>query len=271
MIRWCTFCQTYLGESEPFDQYHITHGACPTCLAAFSAAGWQPQPRTRPLADYYARVAQAGASGTAPAELLQEGLDLGLDPWDLLMGVITPALRNIGERWADGLATVAEEHRLTAICAAILALLETGNPAFPDLRRKARPEVLLVGAETNQHNMGLHLVEFFLLTRAIAVRTATTALDTDAVLALVRELGPAKVGISCSMPGQLAGVRATVLALAALPEPERPRIYLGGYAMRGQGRLIEDLPCRLCTTPLDLLDGADGRERLAAPERRTRR
>lgn len=31
MIRWCSYCQKFLGERAPFDDPSFTHGICERC------------------------------------------------------------------------------------------------------------------------------------------------------------------------------------------------------------------------------------------------
>jgi methanogenic corrinoid protein MtbC1 len=55
--------------------------------------------------------------------LLQSHLGGGLDPSGVLTEMIGPALRSIGERWARGEVSVAEEHRATAVAQRVIGHL----------------------------------------------------------------------------------------------------------------------------------------------------
>jgi excisionase family DNA binding protein len=55
--------------------------------------------------------------------LLQSHLGGGLDPSGVLTEMIVPALRSIGERWADGEVSVDEEHRATAVAQRVIGHL----------------------------------------------------------------------------------------------------------------------------------------------------
>lgn len=250
MIRWCAYCQKHQGEAPPFDDFEITHGICDPCRATGVAADAAAIDRLRPVTAFYRRVAESARDGASAAELMEAGLRLGLAPWDLLVGILQPALRRMGRLWAEGAATVADEHRLTATCAAILALLHGSQPGFAALRQA--PVVLLVNAEGNFHTLGIQLVEFFLLSRAVPVLAVHPGLPTAEVLQLVQVIRPAKLGISCALQAHLDSARATSAALAALPERERPALYVGGFARH----LAEGWagPFTLCACAADLLD-----------------
>lgn len=33
MIVWCSYCQKFLKEKPPYDQFQVSHGVCPSCMA----------------------------------------------------------------------------------------------------------------------------------------------------------------------------------------------------------------------------------------------
>ena len=33
MLRWCSYCQKYLGETAPLEDYRVSHGICQACEA----------------------------------------------------------------------------------------------------------------------------------------------------------------------------------------------------------------------------------------------
>lgn len=260
MIRWCTYCQKYLGEVPPYEVFEISHGACRGCLASKAVLDGAAVDRGRRVGAFYDKVRSRMRGGTVPSNLLAEGLDLGLDPWALLVGILQPALGTIGQKWACAASTVAEEHQLTATCSAILALLHAREPGFQVLRRHHDVEVLLVNAEGNAHALGLQLVEFFLLTRSVPVLAIHTGLAPGDVVRLVQTVRPARVGISCALPAQVDSARRTALALADLPPEERPGVFIGGLAAREYAAAAQAEPFRVCLGAEDLLapagDGA---------------
>jgi methanogenic corrinoid protein MtbC1 len=253
MIHWCAYCQKHLGEIAPYDRFEISHGICKTCLEGKVLLDREALDRIRPVAAYYQKIADAYKRSESPSELLEEGLQLGLDPWDLLVGILQPALRSMGERWAQAAATVAEEHQLTAACAEILALMKARQPEVKAMQESASPEVLLVNAEGNSHALGLQMVEFYLAAHSVPVMALQQGLPAQEVLQIVASARPRTVGISCALPAQLASVCRTAEAIAALPEEYRPRVFVGGFALRSIQELPKDWAFIACRTPADLL------------------
>jgi methanogenic corrinoid protein MtbC1 len=122
------------------------------------------------------------------------------------------------------------------------------------MQESACPDVLLVNAEGNSHSLGLQMVEFFLVTHSVPVMALQQGLPTREVLQIVESVRPRTVGISCALPDQLASAYRTAEAIAALSEADRPRVFVGGFALRSLQELPEDWPFIACRTPADLLD-----------------
>src|SRR5215469_17235844 len=58
-------------------------------------------------------------------------LAAGVTVLDLCERIITPALRRIGDDWAAGLVSIAQEHRASAICERLIALSAAQPPGRP--------------------------------------------------------------------------------------------------------------------------------------------
>ena len=94
-------------------------------LAARRAAGAPPRAgiQVRDWAAQSGRLHAALVAGDELAARRQLGrLADGVPLADLCERVIGPALHRIGADWADGLVTIAEEHRASVICERLIAL-----------------------------------------------------------------------------------------------------------------------------------------------------
>jgi MerR family transcriptional regulator, light-induced transcriptional regulator len=104
--------------------YEVSESAV-QALAARRRHGLQP-PRPIHVRDWAAQ-AQGLYSAIAAGEETQarhrlERLAAGVPLIDLCEQVIAPALRRIGDDWAAGLVSIAQEHRASAICERLLAV-----------------------------------------------------------------------------------------------------------------------------------------------------
>lgn len=264
MIRWCAYCQRYQGAVEPFDDYSLTHTICEACFSQGAYKSGQGAD-LRPVRDFFARLAYSGL-GRLPsaAEVIEEGSALGIDPIDLLLGVVQPVLQQIGQRWNRSEITVAEEHRITALCAAVIESIASKDPNVLSLRSAPRPDVLLVAAEGNFHTVGVQLVEVLLLRARVSVYTVYPGIPTDEIVRLAHMLSPKVIAISIALPTQLSSAMSVAKTIAAWPENERPLLALGGRAIL-DAPITQDAGLFLCQDTHALLALLGRGQATAAP------
>jgi methanogenic corrinoid protein MtbC1 len=241
MIRWCSYCQALLGEVEPYAQYEVSHGICERCEARLEA----DEPL---LAEYDAAIrlyrelfaaAHAGDQRTC-VSLAARARELGFDATALAVGLIQPALVEIGRKWEEGSVTVADEHRFTAWCEAMLAMIDRPMPPEGPL------ELLIVNAPGNRHQLGARIAELALLGAGIRARAIAPGRPIPELLALVAAHRPAWVGLSCALPYQLpqACEAATQLSAAG----HAGRVILSGGALRCSSGARPEIDAHVCVT-----------------------
>ncbi len=234
MIHWCAYCQSYIGESEPFDDFSLTHGVCRKCANSGAAAAPDAGEKLRPLAEFFRKLrAEVRAGITSSADLWAgEAFRLGVKPQDLLMGILQPALYEIGRLWAGGAVTVAAEHRFSAFAEEMVGSVFAHYPELARGRQAAEPDVLLTCAEGNYHTLGIRFLEAGLLANGLKTYAVLPGLPAAETAALAARLRPVAVGISVAMEGQLGSARELAEMLGRLPERERPLLLLGGLPLK---------------------------------------
>jgi len=253
MIRWCAYCQRYQGEAEPYDDYSVTHTICEPCEAREAYLSSEPT-SLEAIRRFLGRLSRVGTGpGPTAAELVAQGAALGLDPADLLLGVVQPVLHQIGDRWARSEATIAEEHRVTALCSALIQLISEADPGVAALRQAQQPEVLLVAAEDNHHTLGIQILEVLLIRNRISTFTIYPGLPPEETVRLARSLSPPVVAISAALPEQLKPAMQVADHLAESPPGRRPLVVVGGLALRGENRPPAGGPLVPCRDPRALL------------------
>ena len=253
MIAWCTFCQSYQGETPPIDRWDITHVVCASCLASGVYENPAAADAVWPIAEFFGELRAAGRRGiiTATDAVLARAAALGIRPIDLLIGLLQPALREIGAAWEAGTLPVAHEHRFSRMVEEIAAVL------LVEARRGAppteSPEFLLVCADGNFHTLGPRVVELFLLAHGRSVAALVPGLPGAEVLQLVEQLAPRTLGVSISEATQLGALREVADGVRAIPAERRPKLVVGGgYVLRG-GALDRALGATACVALTDLL------------------
>jgi excisionase family DNA binding protein len=106
-------------------------------------------PRRIRVRDWAHQIERLGAAldagdERAAREVVDRLADGGISPVELCDELLAPLLRRIGERWAAGTATVADEHRASAICERLLARLPT--------RRTRVRGTAVVGTPAGEHH-----------------------------------------------------------------------------------------------------------------------
>jgi methanogenic corrinoid protein MtbC1 len=235
MIRWCSYCQRFLGEKAPFDDYRLSHGICGACFDAhvFDEAETAGAERIR-LIHEALRRAVAARDLERLARHIDGAVALNLRPIDLALGILQPLLYEIGDLWHREQLTVAHEHAMTETISRAFELTYGRFPELALARAVAQPAVLLCTAPTNTHTLGVDFAEMFLATTGVTV-LKTRSGSVAEIVSKVAESRPAWVGISIAMPDQLHDAERVHAGIHALGLPEPPRVVVGGGACRGGG------------------------------------
>ncbi len=151
----------------------------------------------------YADALLAGMPHVAEATI-REAIEAGLDEEILDDHVIRPAMRLVGDLWADGEISIADEHLATSISMRVLTLQ---REAFRTARERASQRVLLAAAEGEQHVMGLQMASSVLLHAGYDVRMLGADLPVSEIGAAVAAHKPAVTGFTA----------ATALTASRLP------------------------------------------------------
>ncbi len=234
MIRWCAYCQNYLGEAAPFDQFHISHGICPKCLESGIAEEKNASDRLLPLTNFLTSLRREAREGITsdPKDWAHKAFELGIKPDSLLVGLIQPALYEIGELWRKGEVSVATEHRFSAFAEELIYVIYQNYPGISANRRAGQADVLLTNADGNHHTLGVKFMEIGLLAAGLNVLTLLPGLPTAEIIKQAALLKPKSLGLSVSMPSQIELIKELSEAVAGMPENTRPLLLAGGRLVK---------------------------------------
>jgi methanogenic corrinoid protein MtbC1 len=235
MIRWCSYCQVFLGEVPPFDSIVVTHGICPACEAkmeiaddlgeALVGATWQ----VRDLMNRIFDCARRADESSIPM-LLAEAAAHQMPPASILVGLLQPALYRAGEAWREGGMSIAAEHRLTLWCERFFLQLPWQQTPKTSL------DLLIFMMPGNTHTLGPRFAAQLLAARGISTQVVVPQLPVSSMVEEVERLRPRMVGISCALATSLPAADELLIDLADRIDPSWPRRFLlGGFALRGEG------------------------------------
>jgi MerR family transcriptional regulator, light-induced transcriptional regulator len=210
----------------------------------------------REFARAYLAALLAGRAGDAE-DVIREAIEGGLREAVIDDHVIEPALVEVGDLWAAGRITIADEHLATSISMRVLVLQ---REAFRVARQRAQQRVLLAGTEGELHVVGLEMAASVLLHAGYDVRFFGADLPVGEVAAAVARHRPAVVGFTTARALTAANLPAAVQAARSVD----PAV---GVVVGGRG--VEDLAtaewdvlvCRHVGDAVGLVDGLVQRAR----------
>jgi len=231
MIRWCSYCQAFLGEVPPYVSVAISHGACPSCAATIQTddGGDALVDATDAVRDLMNQIFDSAARGdeSSITTLLAETTALQLSPESILVGLIQPALYRAGEAWRDGEMSVAAEHRLTLWCERFLGQLPSRQPVKTSL------DVLIFLMPGNTHTVGPRLASQLLAARGLSTQVIVPELPVGEIAREIERLRPRVVGISCALAASLPATEELVSELEdRIDTSWQRRFLIGGSAVR---------------------------------------
>jgi MerR family transcriptional regulator, light-induced transcriptional regulator len=174
----------------------------------------------------------------AAHEVIDGLMDAGMSFDQLCEDVVRPALYEIGELWASGEISVAEEHVASAISDAILACIGPFSTAHLEGNR-----VLVCCSEGELHAIGARMVGETFAAAEWAVEYMGPSLPAESVASAVVERKVDVLAVSTTMPEHLPAVAATIDAARELA-PDL-RVVVGGQAYGGDHRRAREIGANL--------------------------
>ena len=166
----------------------------------------------------------------AARRAVDDALEAGLPVPDIYLGVLQPALYEIGRCWAVGGFSVADEHNATAVTLSVLGMLGPRMRTAPKDGRLA----VVSGSPEERHALGVQMVADFLEGDGWEVLNLGASTPATDLARMADTERPDVVALSTSTPAGLPGAAETVRALLALDE--RPLVVLGGQLWHGEAR-----------------------------------
>ena len=236
MLMWCSYCQRFQREVPPYENFNITHGMCAACEPTASALTESDIAHVRSLQKIQSRLAEAGRNGDfkAAERIEEDAVKANIRPIDILLGIVAPMLYQVGKDWEQSIITVAEEHRFTAFCEHVFESIVTRLRGAPptNVTETDRAEVLLMTAEGNRHTLAIRILDLWLMNKGIRTQLVPPTLSLDDLMAVISDMRPTTLLVSMALPEHRATVLKTAERVAALPGPIRPKVIVGGYAVK---------------------------------------
>ena len=159
-------------------------------------------------------------------DIVEAALGSGMEPEVVLLDIISPTLRSIGELWEQGKLSVADEHRASAVATRLISRL---GGRF-GRRGHKRGTVIVAAPAGEMHSVPIAMAANILRWRGFGV--VELGADTPAAAlaeAAIAEPDLVAVGIGCTSKNSPLAARRAIAALRNTV-PDVP-ILLGGAAV----------------------------------------
>jgi methanogenic corrinoid protein MtbC1 len=257
MLKWCSYCQQFMHEIAPYDDFSVTHGLCGSCDAThqdlFATDEIQ---RAHFLSEVFQALFDAGRHEDfkAASRIVEKAIASNCRPVDILIGMISPMLFEIGEEWKRGALSVEAEHRFTAFSERVISLVESKTRKGHAASRVASSTALLflMNAPGNRHDLAVRIMSLWLRSRGANVRIIEDDVDRDDLLRRVDAERPRYLLISMALTDHRDPVAEIVNAMQGVPGDARPKIIVGGYPVKAG--LIRSIPAAELLSDISALD-----------------
>ena len=205
--------------------------------------------------------------GEAPEviELTQEGIDLGMDPLDILFGALIPSLQEVGRLFEIGEYFVPEMLVAARAMQGAMGLL---RPLLVDKGAEPIGKVVMLTVKGDVHDIGKNLVDIILTNNGFEVVNLGIKVPSEQLIQAARKHGPDVIGLSGLLVKSAQQMVATAgdLRDAGIGTD----LVVGGAALtrRFTHNRIAPEYGGVCTYAGDAMSGLDLIERLCDGDRR---
>ncbi|WP_439674458.1 cobalamin B12-binding domain-containing protein [Embleya sp. MST-111070] len=159
--------------------------------------------------------------------LVRNLLGKGVPGEEVLTGLVIPALRVVGERWATGEWTVAREHAASHVTGRVVHLVADATP-----RPRSQTRIVVCCAQGDWHGLASRILAALLRLRGIDTTVLPPGTGAGELARVVPDSGAGSVVLSCTVSTALPGARAMVEVARRVGVP----VLVGGPGFGPNGR-----------------------------------
>lgn len=182
-------------------------------------------PEPQPVAATLTEALVAGNRATA-REIVLGRVRGGDSLVEVGVGVVQPAMYDVGDLWQASRVSIAQEHLATAITQTVMAQAFAIADFAPPRDRKA----LFACVQGNDHTLGVRMVSDAFEVAGWDVQFLGADTPSRSLLTQVDSFRPELVGLSVAMPQQVATAKKLIEQLRGEMGSGRPTIMVGGLA-----------------------------------------
>jgi methanogenic corrinoid protein MtbC1 len=152
-----------------------------------------------------------GAHETAAITFALALLDRGVEPQDVLLGLIAPSQLAIGDRWARAQWSIAQEHAATHVSEQVVAAVSSWATANT-VRRPDRGTAVVACVDGEWHALPAKLFAEVIRLHGWDVHFLGASVPGPHLISYLHEYGPDVFAVSCSLPTRLIAAHRVITA-----------------------------------------------------------
>jgi MerR family transcriptional regulator, light-induced transcriptional regulator len=157
--------------------------------------------------------------------------------WEIYDLILTPGMREIGERWTRGEIGINHEHRASYEVMDALAKLQ----AQVLIRERTGHSVICACVEEELHEIGLRAMAYLFESEGWWVHYLGARTPADALISAMSELPPTVLCLSVTNPERSLTARAALRRVIEAAHARNVRVVVGGRGATGE--LLGPLGC----------------------------
>lgn len=240
MFRWCSYCQKYIGTKPPYQDHSLTHGICLDCKSTNKIDDEEALKSIGPLREFYKSLVQIGKESALDEipEALRKAKTLGIQNTDIIMGMMTPLLYEVGCLWENGQFTVADEHRVTQTCEEVVREI---RKSYDFKTKDQNLDGFLVNVEGNYHVIGLQILQILFKDKGKHFKTLLPGTPAEDIVKMLQSTPVPIIGISISLSKDKLNLIQLINQIKKNCSFVQ-HILVGGYAVTTDSIVSQDLP-----------------------------
>ncbi len=234
MYKWCSYCQSFLGEFEPRNDYQLSHGICPSCKARLHTHGADLISRSKILKGFFTSIRSdlLERKNREPNLLLQQAREIGVTPLNLLAGAMQPLLYEIAQLQASGQLSIQHEHEFSLMIEGIFHEIKKERSDMFDSKLPESRKILIACADGNYHSFGPRLIQESLLEDGFSVTCIFPSLPFEDIIAASNNISAHIIGISVATEAQTEDILSRWTNYMKTNSPKNSRhLILGGLGI----------------------------------------
>ncbi len=193
MVKWCAYCQKFLGEIAPIANSAMSHGICLFCAEQGLEIPADREARIQRLSKMHLQFYQLGSrkNFAEAVKLVEEARKIGIRPIDILAGFVFPQLRCLSSNVEY--KAFASDPKLIDFCQKLVEI--SRNSLETKLNPNVKPDVLLVSVANEVPVIELQIMEVWLQGEGIYATALNPVVSASDVFEICRAHHPKVLGL----------------------------------------------------------------------------